>query len=190
MRLRSMFLLALVPLVFAGKCQCQKGGGEGGERGGAGLVPYEINGRIKVTNDCDGKLASIPDTVTVFTYLENKDGSVAVPGRAQADLAPDPNDPDNPIKIGWYSLQVGWPEAATSGADHWTPPLLYKGELAPDPTPGITPTPPPESRRVCATIECEDDNSTCKNVADESAVPAAAVPNATGHDIEVVCVCV
>ena len=45
-------------------------------------VTYEITGNVKVTNDCDGQLASIPNHVTIETELMNSDGSIGVPGSA------------------------------------------------------------------------------------------------------------
>ena len=59
-----------------------------------------------MTNDCDGQLASIPNRVTIETELSNQNGTIAVPGRATINLAPDPANPNNPIKIGTYTITV------------------------------------------------------------------------------------
>ncbi|MCZ6573175.1 MAG: hypothetical protein O7C98_08405, partial [Planctomycetota bacterium] len=91
-------LLVCVVLCLSG---CRGGGG-----GGANTITYEITGNIKITNDCDGKLDSIPKKVEVWFELTNRAGNVGVYAHDTVDLRPDPASPGNPVKIGIFSAQA------------------------------------------------------------------------------------
>ena len=136
-------------------------------------VTYEITGNVKVTNDCDGLLASIRNQVTIETDLMNSSGSIAVPGRATVNINPDPADPNNPVKIGVYSIQVRWP-AAAGNATQWKWPVVLSLPNGPD---------------VCVPITCAQGTGPCKNVATGANITPANPPAATNHDVETVCAC-
>jgi hypothetical protein len=133
-------------------------------------VDYTISGAVKVTNDCDGQIASIPDRVTVETELQNQPANIAVPGRTTINLAPDPAAGPNPIKIGTYSITVRWLPGTTVAPARWLAPKVVDA---------------PNGTRICAVIRCPVDGP-CRDL-----VPVADVAFAdpTTHDIVVVCAC-
>lgn len=141
-------------------------------------VSYEITGNIKVTNDCDGQLDSIPNNVWVETALMNADGTVSIPGRTMVNLAPDPADPLNPVKIGNYSITLQWTkthEDVGGAATAWQYPQVKDQ---------------PNGTEIClAFISCPPGTGPCHNMATGPDVPAANPPWPTGYDIEVVCGC-
>ena len=104
-------ILSIVAVIVAVAAFLFARGGLAAGRGPAAppvAVDYTISGAVKVTNDCDGQIASIPDRVTVETELQNQPANIAVPGRTTINLAPDPAAGPNPIKIGTYSITVRW----------------------------------------------------------------------------------
>ena len=137
----------------------------------APLPNYTISGTVKVTNDCDGLHASIPNQVTIETELSNQNGSVGIPGRATVNLAPDPADPNNPIKIGTYTITVRWLPGATIAPAFWRAPKVLER---------------PWGLQVCSKIVCPSQGP-CHDVVTAADVPF--VNPATAHNIEVVCAC-
>ncbi|MBX3744934.1 MAG: hypothetical protein KF833_06450 [Verrucomicrobiae bacterium] len=150
-----------------------------------GHVFYEISGSIRLVNDCDGRQASLPDKVTVFTVLETADGRIGVNGSVTVPLQTDPVAPFDPVMVGFYRLSVRWPVVAGNPV-RWTAPILI--------TPGRRPPPtvrPPHlnHRRICGQLICPDGTGTCRNVVAEMPVPATTAPHVTLHDLIVVCAC-
>lgn len=148
-------------------------------------VIHELTGNIRVTNDCDGKLASIPKQVVVWAELTNTRGNVGVYGHSTVTLTPDPKNPNNPIKIGVYSLQVQWPPSAGTPL-HWKPPFV----LVPgSPTfPSVTPidvTP----WTICPPIPCPSGTGPCRDMVPPKNISPVKPPFPTAHDIEIVCSC-
>lgn len=133
------------------------------------LVPHTISGDVKVTNDCDGQIGSIPAQVTIETELQNNAGNIAVPGRVTVNLVPDPAAGPNPIKIGTYSITVNWPAGAGNPA-RWTRPVVRDR---------------PFGTPICRLVSCPGGQS-CRDSVQAGNI-AFATP--TAHDIEVVCAC-
>jgi len=166
-------LIALVALVIALAAIriAQRGGGGGGLAPPPPPVAYTITGKIKVTNDCDGRQASIPAQVTIESDLSNAAGNVKVPGSTTVNLGPDPADPNGPVKIGTYTITAQWPNAAGQPA-HWTRPDVLDR---------------PGGRPVCAAIPCPNPRI-CRDMATGTRTVPFVNP-ATGHDIRVDCSC-
>lgn len=137
----------------------------------APLPSYTITGNVKVTNDCDGQHASIPNQVTIETQLSVQNGSIAIPGRTTINLAPDPADPNNPIKIGTYSITVLWVPGASQLPAFWLAPKVVNA---------------PWGNQICGRITCPSQGP-CSDVVPSNNV--AFVNPTTNHNIEVVCAC-
>ncbi len=138
---------------------------------GAAPQPFTIKGSVKVTNDCDGNIASIPNTVEVSTSLANAAGNISVPGKTIVNLVPDPADPNNPVKIGNYTITVLWLGAAIgSAATQWNWPVVRDRFGGTD---------------VCIPIACSAGR--CHNMA--VGQPVAVAGANTNHNVETVCGC-
>lgn len=135
-------------------------------------VNYTLTGSIRITNECDGRQASIPNQVTVESDLSNAVGNVAVPGSVVVNLAPDPANPAAPVKIGTYTVTAVWP-AAAGAPDHWTRPnVLDRAGGSP----------------VCKIINGCPVNRVCIDMATATRTIPFVNP-ATNHDIRVDCGC-
>jgi hypothetical protein len=139
---------------------------------------YTITGNIKVTNDCDGQLATILDNVWIETELMNSDGTVGIPGRTLVHLVPDPTDPNNPVKIGTYSITLQWTSThkdAGGPAVKWQYPEVNDQQNGTD---------------ICfVKPTCPPGTGPCYNVATGTDIPAANPPSPTNYNIEIVCAC-
>lgn len=131
---------------------------------------YTISGSVKVTNDCDGQINSIPAQVTVETELQDATGNIGIPGRVTINLAPDPAAGPNPIKIGTYTISVLWLPGAGTPPARWLAPKVVDG---------------PFGTQICGRIGCPAQGP-CRDVVTAANVPFA---NPTTHNIEVVCAC-
>ncbi|WP_421723417.1 hypothetical protein [Bauldia sp.] len=135
-------------------------------------VNYTLTGSIRITNECDGRQASIPARVTVESELSNRAGNVTVPGSTRVNLAPDPANPNGPVKIGTYTITAAWPAAAGAPA-HWTRPDVLERA---------------RGRTVCAAINSCPTPRICIDLATGTRTIAFVNP-ATNHDIRVDCGC-
>jgi len=82
-------------------------------------IAYTLKGLVKITNDCDGTVGSIPPQVEVTATLTN--GNTSVNGGPEpVALAPDPNNPNNPVKTGTYSVTVNWDTTSGAAPTKWT----------------------------------------------------------------------
>ena len=174
-------LAALGLSIFAIRIAKQAGGGA--PMRAPPIRNYTIAGEVRVTNDCDGQQASIPAQVIVGSSLEDQGGNNSVSGTDTVNLAPDPNNPNGPVKIGAYSITVPWPPGVGQ-AHHWKAPKVEVS--VPDPA---------DPDRTIRIPVCERINS--------CAAPKACKNNATGprmipvgggqnvnHDIRVLCSCI
>ena len=135
----------------------------------AAPTPYTITGTIKVTNDCDGKLASIPANVTFKAWVTNAAGTAKVGGSANVPLAPVPGG--NPVKTGTYTLTVNWGPGLGAASD-WTDFDISAG-----------------GNPVCKPIPCPAP-TTCSNIATwPKTVAVVAPPGNTAQDFDITCAC-
>jgi len=132
---------------------------------------YTITGNVKVTNDCDGQLVSIPNQVTIETELSLHNGSIVIPARTTINLVQDPANPNNPIKIGTYTITVQWLPGAIQLPAFWRAPKIVGR---------------PWGSEICRLISCPSQGP-CHDVVTSTNV--AFVAPSTNHNIEVVCAC-
>lgn len=126
------------------------------------VVNYPITGQISFFNECDGQQASIPNQVTVTaTLLGPNNTSVGVP--QTINLAPDPAQPNAPLKIGTYTIVVPWSGA---GPNNWK-------------RMSITPS--------CEAIACPDVTKVCIDFA--TATGTFPIGNPTVRDFRISCGC-
>lgn len=125
-------------------------------------------GTISITNDCDGQAASIPDRCRVSTELLGAQGNV-VPGEAVVTLTPDPTDPNNPRKIGSYSIGVRWPPGHGAPAKWRTPKATRM-----------------DGSEICAAIGCGEGR--CLDMVTRERFVPLATP-VTTCDLRISCTC-
>jgi hypothetical protein len=137
------------------------------------LPTFRIKGKVKITNDCDGQMNSIPAQVTVETELQDAAGGISIMGRDTINVVPDPAVAPNPVKIGTYDITVVWPGGLHSpprNAVHWTSPIVRER---------------PRGLPVCNAIACPAQGP-CRDRVTQVNIPVAPIAM---HDIEVVCAC-
>jgi hypothetical protein len=144
---------------------------------------FTISGKIRVTNKCDGQQASIPNQVIVGSALEDEDAKNSVSGTDTVNLGPDPDKPNDPEKIGTYSITVPWPPGVGK-AHHWNSPKVVVKVPDPD-NPGQTIRIP-----VCEVIKSCDAPKVCKNNATGSRIILVGGGQNVSYDIRVVCTCI
>ena len=132
---------------------------------------YTITGNIRVTNDCDGRHASIRNQVTVQTALASRTSAIQIPAHATINLVPDPADPNNPIKIGTYTITAQWIRGVQTLL-YWKAPQVL--------------TSPNFGSPICNFIVCPDNNF-CRDTVTPSDIQITGPT--TNHDIVVVCAC-
>ncbi|MEP0324021.1 hypothetical protein [Bauldia litoralis] len=135
-------------------------------------INYTLSGSIRITNECDGQQASIPGRVTISSDLSNAAGTIKVPGSTTVNLAPDPADPTGPVKIGTYTITVGW-AAGIAAPAHWTRPAVI------DPATG---------NPICNGIPGCVAPQACRDQATATRTVPFVNP-VTTHDIRVACAC-
>ena len=113
--MRSGVATALFALcALCALCACgpkHQGGG-----GGAPPGPFTLTGTVTVNNDCDGRVASVPNNITVNAEIANAAGNVAVPGTVNIALA---GAGPNPTKTGTYTITVNWPGGPAGAPVNW-----------------------------------------------------------------------
>jgi|GEM_PF-2065402 len=176
------FLVALAALVLSiVAIRIAKQAGGGAPMRAPPNQNFTLTGEVRVTNDCDGQQASIPAQVIVGTSLETANGNNSVGGTDTVNLAPDPARPNDPVKIGTYSITVPWPPGVGQ-AHHWVRPTVEVKVPDPD-NPDQTIREP-----VCKVINSCAAPKACKDTATATrTVPVAGAT--TNHDIRVVCSC-
>lgn len=135
--------------------------------GGPAPVPFTLTGTVMINNDCDGRLASVPDNITVNAEISNAAGNVAVPGTANIALAgPGPN----PTKGGTYTITVNWPGGPAGAPTNWgafSETLVGGGD-------------------ICKSIACTQ--NTCQNIG--TRVRTTPVTGAgTTNNVRISCTC-
>jgi hypothetical protein len=134
-------------------------------------IQYTLTGEIEITNNCDGKLASIPKQVEITSSLFDKQKQ-HIGGTDTVQLAPDPNAPAGTArKIGKYSITVTW-GAGLGNPSHWSNPDV---ELA-------------NGKDVCSSLTCPAENQKCTDTATNPRKVPFVNPT-TKHDVRVLCSC-
>lgn len=122
---------------------------------------YEMSGTITITNDCDGKLESLPDTVKVVFPLVQRGETWELP-----DEVPLTSAAPNPVQTGSYRVS-GWTEIPAS---HWGTPRVTRLD----------------GRDVCEPIPCPT-GKICSDMAPkEHSIPL----NPKTYNIRIRCGCV
>jgi hypothetical protein len=160
--MRSGVVIAL--FASSALCACPKKPPPGG---GVPAGPFTLTGTVTVNNDCDGKLESVPNNITVKAEIFNAAGNISVPGTANIALAgPGPN----PTKTGTYTITANWPGGAAGPAVNWgafSETLVGGGD-------------------ICKPIACEQ--NTCQNLATRVRTTPVTGGNTT-NDVRINCTC-
>jgi hypothetical protein len=137
--------------------------------------PYTLTGNVEIINDCDGKLASIPDSVVVKASVGDAKGNTAG-GQVTINVAA-PAGATNPRKTGNYTLTVNW-------IDHGGGP----GQTGPATTWSDFSVTRVDGTEICKPIACTAP-SMCTDIAQKDrSIPIAPRGNTT-EDIRVSCSC-
>ena len=136
--------------------------------GPGGPAPFALTGTVTVNNDCDGRLASVPNNITVNAEISNAAGNVAVPGTVNIALA---GAGPNPTKTGAYTITVNWPGGAAGAPVNWgafSETLVGGGD-------------------ICKPIACTQNS--CQNIATRARTTPVTGASPTS-DVRINCSCV